>query len=111
MLNGIYLQINLKIIRIDRFFNKYKCIFNIEDNKEVIQRIHNIERYILEKINIKNKDPQFCIIKQLMFGFIKIFVETPEKQNIHSYILKISGVWDAEEEYGITYKFIDINHP
>ena len=109
MLNGIYLQINLNIIRIEKFFNKYKCAFNVEDNKEVIEKIGAIERYILEKINIKNKNPQFCIIKQLMSGFIKIFVENPEKQN--NYILKISGVWDAEEEYGITYKFIDINHP
>ncbi len=109
MLNGIYLQINFDIIQIEKFFNKYKCLFNIEDNKEVIEKICLIEKYILEKVNIKNKKPHYCIMKQLMSGFIKIFVENPEKHS--NYILKISGVWDSEEEYGITYKFIDINHP
>ena len=44
----------------------------------------------------------------LRFGNLKIFTDIGNKSSC-SFILKISGIWETEEKYGLTYKFIKIN--
>ena len=107
LLNGIYLLISLNDITCDKYYNKYKCNFNVQNNKDIIDSLKNIEENILNKIEI-NKLPQLKIYEQLKNGNIKLFNEV--NKNVCSFILKISGVWETQFNYGLTYKFIKINN-
>jgi len=107
MCNGICIKFNIPILNIDKSFNKYKCTFDIQDNTELIQRITNIENEIISKCNITNKTPMFRISEQLKNSFIKVSIINTYLQNIN-FIIKISGIWYNEKEYGLTYKFIQV---
>ena len=102
LLNGIYLLIALNEITCEKYYNKYRCNFNPSNHKDIIDNIKIIEENILKKINIK-KTPQLKISEQLRNGNIKLFNMIDQKDS--SFIIKISGIWSTETEYGITYKF------
>jgi hypothetical protein len=104
--NGVYLLINLNNIVCEKFYNKYKCIFDINMHKDIINNVKVIEENILQKYKT-NKIPSFKINEQLQNGYIKIF-ENIENKNHCSLILKISGIWETDITYGLTYKFITI---
>ena len=108
VLNGIYINLSFNDLIIEKHYNKYKCIFNTNNYKKIINDIKTIEEKILTKINIVNKTPQFKIYEQLNNGSIKIFCDTIPKPN-SSFILKISGIWETPEQYGLTYKFTKSN--
>lgn len=107
VLNGVYIMININHIAIDKYYNKFKCTFDISQYKDTIEKLRNIEECILKKININGKIPQNKIYEQLKNGNIKIFSETSEKIN-NSFLLKIAGIWETEFDYGLTYKFINM---
>jgi len=107
-LNGIYLLINLHDITCEKYYMKYKCSFNYSAHKDIIDNIKVIEDDILKKYEIKDKTPQYKIFEQLRNGNIKIFSEVSNK-SISYFILKISGIWETQYNYGLTYKFIKIN--
>ena len=73
------------------------------DNWDLVLKI--IEENLLRKFEINNKIPQFKIYEQLQNGNIKIFTDIGNK-SIASFILKISGIWETQYNYGLTYKFI-----
>jgi hypothetical protein len=108
-LNGIYLFINLIDFNYNIYFNKYKCNFSINSNKEIINNLKIIEENILTKINIQNKQPQYKLYNQLMSNNIKLFNIDKFNTNNCSFNLKISGIWETTQNYGLTYKFIKIN--
>ena len=109
-LNGIYLLIKLNDVVCDKYYNKFKCIFNVNSHKDLIEEIKLIEESILNKFKntLYNKHPEFKINEQFKNGFIKIFQEISGK-SVHNFILKISGVWETQTSYGLTYKFVKIN--
>jgi len=111
ILNGIFLKVNIKISHIDKYFNKYKWAFNYDINKNIIEKISIIERTILQMINISNKCATYRISEQLHNENIKLFTNSVSPKLENEFILKISGIWENDTEYGITYKFIDINNP
>jgi len=111
VLNGIYLLIRLNDIIVEKYYNKYKCIFNVNNHKDIIEDVKAIEDSLLKKIHIKNKFPQNKIHDQLKNGNIKIFSDVNPKTYTNSFLLKISGIWETETHYGVTYKFSKINHP
>jgi len=104
-LNGIYLLFTLNNIICEKYFNKYKCIFNVNTHKDIIESIKNIEENLLKKIDFKNKIPNTKIIEQFKNGNIKVFSDITNK-NKTTFILKISGIWETQYNYGLTYKFI-----
>jgi hypothetical protein len=110
VLNGINLLIILNDISVEKYYNKYKCNFNPTNHKDLIENIKSIEENILKNVNIVNKIPQFKIYEQLKNGNIKIFFENVENVNNGLFMLKISGIWETEFHFGITYKFVKINH-
>ena len=77
-------------------------------NYDVIIQICNIEKQMLDKLNYEHKKAIYRISDQLNNGFLKIFNDT-ECSNKNVFILKIYGIWDNDFEYGLTYKFININ--
>jgi len=80
-LNGIYLFINFKNISCEKYYNKYKCIFNIDIHKNLIEKIKMIEENILKKLEnvFYNKFPQYKIYEQFKNGFLKVFQEIQNK--------------------------------
>lgn len=105
--NGIFLLITLIDCTYDKYFNKSRCVFDLHMNKDIINKLKNIEDGILNKINMFNKSATYKIYEQLQSGSIKIFddfIHTTEC----SFILKISGIWETQFNYGLTYKFIKI---
>ncbi len=106
-LNGIYLSININHLTIEKYYNKFKCSFDVNFYKELIDRMQIIEDNIIKKINIKGKIPQYKIYEQLKNGNIKIFSENIDKIN-NIFLLKIAGIWETDMYYGLTYKFIKL---
>ena len=107
-LNGIYILIKLNDIVCDKYYNKYKCAFDVYNHIDIINNLKNIEENILKKVDIKNKLPQYKIYEQLKNGNIKIFNDIGIKSSC-SFILKISGIWETFSNYGLTYKFVKVD--
>ena len=107
VLNGIYLFISITHTSIDKYYNKFKCTFDVYQYMDIIDKLRAIEQGILKKVNIYGKVPQYKIYEQIRNGNIKIFSDNIEKIN-NSFLLKIAGIWETEHEYGLTYKFINI---
>jgi len=107
-LNGIYLLITLHDITCEKYYLKYRCSFNYATHKDTIDNIKVIEEDILKKYDIRDKTSQLKIFEQLKNGNIKIFSDI-SNNSISSFILKISGIWETQYNYGLTYKFIKIN--
>ena len=103
-LNGIFLFVNITYTSTDKYYNKYRCFFDINQYKPIIEKIRDIENSILRKINIYGKIPQYKIYEQLKNGNIKIFSDNIDNIN-NLFLLKIAGIWETENEYGLTYKF------
>ena len=98
--NGIHLRLDIKGITTERKFNKTNVVFNIYNNRELIESVQQIEEHILSSADVKNKSPVYSLREMLAIGRI----------NIHDFsdtiILKISGIWETEHSYGVTYKFV-----
>lgn len=109
ILNGIYIKVNLKITNIQTYYNRYKYNFNIAENQNIIDHIQYLENSILRHYKC-NKTKKFKITEQVNNCNIKIYTDRYVNNNPSNFALKISGIWESEHEYGITYKFIIINH-
>jgi hypothetical protein len=77
-------------------------------HNDIIDNLKVIEEDILKKYEMKDKVAQFKIYEQLKNGNIKIFSDLNNKTSA-SFILKISGIWETQMNYGLTYKFIKVN--
>ena len=106
-LNGIYILIKLNDIVCEKYYNKYKCMFDAYNHNDIIDSLKIIEENLLKKINIKNKTCQCKINEQIKNGNIKIFNDIGNKPNAF-FILKISGIWETLSNYGLTYKFVKV---
>ena len=109
ILNGIYLLLSFNDINSEKYYNKYKCLFNIITHKDLIDNIKKIEENILRKLEFYNKTPQYKIYEQIKNGNIKIFCDDIPNANCF-FVLKISGVWETQHSYGLTYKFTKLNY-
>ena len=64
VLNGINLFVSLNDISVEKYYNKYKCSFNVNTHKELIDSIKIIEEDILKNVDIKHKIPQYKVYEQ-----------------------------------------------
>jgi len=84
-------------------------------NKSIIDRVIKIEHDILSYYSsffCCTKSTSLSMTKQFSKGKLKINGETNSSSSIHTIppiliILKISGVWETEFEYGITFRWIE----
>ena len=134
VMNGIHLLIPIHEINMEKYYQKIKCSFHTSTYKDVIDHIQSIEQIILRQINRKDKIVQYKIFDQLRNGNIKLFPGfyngynsgyghgssacTGTSSSYSSsfsgnslFMLKISGVWETEYYYGLTYKFIKLRRP
>lgn len=108
-LSSVYIQVPFRFLYIERYFNKLKYSFDITTdfyNREIIEKLYLIEKSILEKINIAKK-PIFHLYNKLTKGVIRMVSER-EHINVpeRCIFLKISGVWETQYNYGLTFKFV-----
>ena len=108
VLNGVYLLVTFNDIICEKYYSKYRCCFNVNSHIDIINNLKIIEEEIIKKYETANKIPQYKIYEQLRNGNIKIFTDIGNK-TVCSFILKISGIWETEDKYGLTYKFIKVN--
>jgi hypothetical protein len=98
-------------MHVDKYYNKYKIIFDRDMHASVVNRLQYIEQSVLNQSPIKHKTPQYKIYDQLKNNHIKIFIDP--KQTITAsanvFLLKISGIWETDTNYGVTYKFIKMS--
>jgi hypothetical protein len=108
--NGVNILLHFTDVTIEKYYNKYKCTFNVNSNRSNIESIYQIEKEILDKVNTKSKIIQTKISDQLKNGNFKIFSENIDKpSSIQLFILKISGIWETDNYIGLTFKFCKIN--
>lgn len=108
--NGVNISVPFTDVAIEKYYNKYKCSFNVNNNKNSVESIYHIEKEILDKVNTNGKIIQMKISEQLKNGNFKIFSENIDKPtNVQLFILKISGIWETENYIGLTFKFCKIN--
>jgi len=101
-------KFNLSNLYIKLDFNYYhieydKITFNIKTHQTLIDTIRNIEINILDKIDLP-KRPVYKLFKQLQKGSFTFY--SLENHHYTPYILiKLIGIWENENEYGLVYKF------
>lgn len=132
-LNGIFINFNFKNSSIN--FNNNNIDINYKDNYPVINKIKSLEKSLLDKFININKKPTYKLNDLLNTNCIKynqienysvysnninndishdntvqnIFINNSidNYTNIlENIVLKISGVWESNTCYGITFKFI-----
>lgn len=111
-LNNILILMKFENVKVNKFYQKFKCTFNsdnVNNNLNIIN-ITNIEKNILSKIKLNSKIPKFSILEQVRNCFIKFSASQNDKFGIYNIdnltiFLKISGIWENDTEYGLTYKF------
>lgn len=104
VLNGIYLCIQLNDVTCEKYYNKYKCNFNVANHQALIDQLKQIEEELLQKYETA-KLPSYKIYDQLKYGFVKLFHDIDASRNKNCFLLKISGIWETAHHYGLTYKF------
>lgn len=106
--NGIVIHFPFKDISIEKYFNKKKIIFCPKKNKNIIDKLINFEEQILNSLNIEEKkQKKFLLKEQLLNHYLKIFNERSiDIQKDCEIILKISGIWESVNEYGLTFRCI-----
>lgn len=110
---GIYLKINFNNTRLNTINNKHilKLDKNL-NNDRIIKSLVQIEFDILNYYKVlfdTNKKVSFLLKNYLLSGNIRIYMNDNNYEGM-CYILKISGVWESEDEIGITYKFLKSNN-
>ena len=111
MISGLCLLLQLKVSNKELYFKKLKFIYDINTNKEILNKIYDIESIILNKIGNQKKQRKI-LYETLSSGIIKLFPNNENESNNNnsnnSFILKISGIWENDTEYGLTYKILYI---
>ena len=109
--NGLFIFFQFKDVCIEKYFNKIKCIFEENINREIIQQLKQIEKKII-KYACNHRDAVFRIEEQLNHNFIKIFTDNNieyGKNRTLNIVLKISGIWNNYNSCGLTFRFYIVN--
>lgn len=100
-LKYILLAFNLK--QYDVIKNNSNYLLYIEKNEEIFTKIKNIEKMILDSINmnIKKNIVFNCYNELISKPFLYCFQHMPKLMH---FSLKISGVWEDKSNIGLVYK-------
>ena len=105
MITGLHILLSIKPILIDKYYNKFKLTYDLKHyHNDIFKKICNIENEILNKY-ISNKTKKHMLYDMVNTSKIVLFSnnELYDKNNL---IIKISGIWENETNYGITYKIL-----
>lgn len=101
-MTGAHIRFNISSCQHYNYSNNNKLLMNLEKNKSVISKLCLIERKILNRFFKTKKIPVYKIWNKLNRGNFQLLT--------NEYVLKISGIWETDKEYGITYRFFDISN-
>lgn len=105
-INGLNIFFQLDDYKIEKFYNKFKINYEIDKNRVQINKLINIEKKILSKINIRNKSPIYKLSDNFLTKNIKI---NQFLNNSKGICLKISGIWQTKNNFGLTFRFQQAN--
>lgn len=106
--NGMHLSFSISPCYVEKCYSKYKIAFDRQVFKDVVERLKYIEEDVIKQSGIENKVPCYKIAEQLKHGYLKLSAEDGVSFLLNKemeVILKISGIWETDEHYGVTYKF------
>ena len=121
VMNGIYLLFPIDHNGSEKIMNKTQIRFNPfqQYNQTLINDFSKLEKSILEHY----KQCRMCnckivplLQKQMLIGFMKTNKEYKNQFLINEnnkntqYVLKISGIWETQDEIGLTYKLFEVNN-
>lgn len=119
IMNGIFLFFPLDADSIINNNGRHFVNFNPNSNYNynIIEKVHDIENNILDFYKCSRfvkKNKSFILNNQLINGNIKVYKDYNNNSDNPSFsnklfILKISGIWENNSQYGITYKIIIAN--
>jgi hypothetical protein len=72
--------------------------------REMIEILIELEKTILFKIDIHNKNAQYKVRDYLKHLNTKL----SDDFKLNKYVLKLSGIWETNIDYGITFKFLEM---
>lgn len=109
-LKGVYIHCPFSINKVDKYYHKYKYIFDYNQNMDLIDRLINIEKMVIECHNVNNLVPVYKLRDQLLSLHIRVFENdessTPTSESgDYNFTLKISGIWQTGNSCGLTFKF------
>jgi hypothetical protein len=115
-LNGIFLNTPFHVKNFENIVNKYILKFDTfnETNMEISKKLIQIEKMLIDNYIITSSPKKrafYLLREQLEFGSLKLYRDLNISNNNTSkpvYILKISGIWENNENIGLTYKFIEV---
>jgi hypothetical protein len=110
-MNGVYLLYNLTNIFVQEDYNKISItILDPVKYNLILRSIQKIEGLIADKYSkYINKKFITKICDYFTNGKIKLFNDINIKNgkyDVKSLVLKISGVWETDYQYGITFKLL-----
>lgn len=79
-------------------------------NQATIQSLVQYEQVILDEyrkqLGLGRKTPLSLLKNQLLSGNLRLYKMTDRKRP-HQIVVKLSGVWESSETYGVTFKFLE----
>ena len=87
-------------------YPKNKVLLCRNKNKNIVQKIISLEESILNNF-LHFGIPRYTISEQLANNLIPLYNQSKNKTNI-KYIIKISGIWINNNQYGLTFKFLEV---
>jgi hypothetical protein len=119
VMNGIYLITPFDDFYVENNLNKCVLKINIHNsiNSNIITELIKIENNIIQyyKHLFECSKKPFALLKeQILNGNIKLYNNTTSiNNNVNEkrckIIIKISGIWENEDQVGLTYKFMEIS--
>jgi len=124
-MNGLYIDFPIKNIMTNRVHSKNILQLDTISNKSLFQKLLDIEKELLsyyiqyfspsqsefltnEKHNhIQKKNIVYTLKNQLQSGSIKYYKEYDCSSKPSSLYIKISGIWENQNDIGITFKIIE----
>jgi hypothetical protein len=108
MFSGIYLSLPIKHTKSETYYKKVKILYDVGANNDWLDKIYNIEADILNKYGSSKRQAR-RLHETMSSGVIKIFTnDENEFINKSSFIVKLSGIWETDSEYGVTYKLLSV---
>ena len=120
-MNGLFFYFPIEIDKIETNMNKTVIRYHpyMKSNLIHIQEIAKIEYDIIDLYKTMtncHKKKTNILSKQLYSGSLKVYRDLnrclePLDTGSHPYIIKISGIWETEDDVGITYKVFHSSNP
>ena len=112
-MNGIYISLPIYVQKIEInpiMGQKHTISFSVNAHLEIIGKIETLERAILSRYSAyeNTKIPMYNINNSLRMGVFKLYKENKIIQKQTGFALKISGIWENVNNYGLSYKIVEV---